>query len=67
LERKPDERVLEHNGNHHHYTVNKGPWALIFLREFNTKVEALVFEKKLKSLRNKDDIKMECGSYFIRR
>ena len=66
-ERKPSDRVFEHNGNHHHYTANKSPWVLIFLREFNTKKEALVFEKKLKSLRNKEFIKKEYGLFFITR
>ena len=64
---RPGERIKEHNSNHHHYTANKGPWVLIFLREFNTKKEALVFEKKLKSLRNKRFILEEFAQYFLKR
>jgi putative endonuclease len=66
-ERKPKNRVIEHNGNPHHYTANKGPWVLIFLREFDSKREALLFEKKLKSLRNKEFIQREYALYFISR
>jgi putative endonuclease len=64
-ERKPEERLAEHNGNHHHYTANKGPWVLIFLRTFKIRKDALAFEKKLKSLRNKSFIKREYSLYFI--
>jgi putative endonuclease len=64
---RPEERLKEHNGNHHHFTAGKGPWVLIFIREFHTKAEALMFEKKLKSLRNKDFILKEFASYFLKR
>ena len=66
-ERRPEERLIEHNGNHHHYTANKGPWVLIFVRQFDNKKEALVFEKKLKLLRNKEFIRKEYQQYFINR
>ena len=66
-ESKPDERLTEHNGNHRHYTANKGPWVLIFFREFEEERDALAFEKKLKSLRNKTFITREYCSYFLRR
>jgi putative endonuclease len=58
-EREPKERLIEHNGNHHHFTAHKGPWKLIFIRIFEDKTEALKFEKKLKSLRNKKFIQAE--------
>ena len=45
--------LIEHNGNRHHFTANKGPWKLIFVRAFDNKSDALKFERKLKSLRNK--------------
>ena len=64
--RDPGERVVEHNGNHHHFTGQKGPWKLIFIRAFETKGEALMFEKKLKSLRNKKFIYEQCAEYFLR-
>jgi putative endonuclease len=33
----------------HRYTYKKGPWRLIFKKEFNTRKEALLFEKYLKT------------------
>jgi len=66
-ERNPEERLKEHNGNHHHYTANKGPWELIFMRRFENKKDALSFEKKLKSFRNKEFIAREYAQYFIKR
>ena len=64
---RPEERVKEHNGKHHHFTADKGPWKLIFLRKFVYKHDALSFEKKLKSLRNKDFILREYAEYFLTR
>ena len=63
--RTPAERLLEHNGNHHHFTANKGPWKLIFVRNFDTKMDAFKFEKKLKSLRNKNFIRAEFSQFFL--
>jgi len=66
-EREPSERLIEHNGNHHHFTAHKGPWQLIFIRAFDNKKDALIFEKKLKSLRNKEFILREYQQYFLNR
>jgi putative endonuclease len=41
-------RLAEHNENKSFYTQGKGPWNLIFLKEFNSRSEALSFEKMLK-------------------
>jgi putative endonuclease len=65
-ERNPVERLIEHNGNHHHFTANKGPWKLIFVRTHENKSQALTFEKKLKSLRNKKFIREEFAEFFLR-
>ena len=65
-ERNPVERLIEHNGNHHHFTAHKGPWKLIFIRIFENKSEALKFEKKLKSLRNKKFIWEQFAEYFLK-
>jgi putative endonuclease len=64
-ERSPTQRLYEHNGNHHHFTANKGPWKLIFIRNFENKKGALSFERKLKSIRNKVFIKKEFEKYFL--
>jgi putative endonuclease len=66
-DRSPSIRLNEHNGNHHHFTANKGPWKLIFLRSFENKKDALRFEKKLKSLRSKRFIETEFAAYFLSR
>ena len=62
---RPEERLKEHNGNHHHYTAGKGPWILIFIRAFDLQNEAVLFEKKLKTLRNKEFIKSEFKEFFL--
>jgi len=64
-ERDPIERLIEHNGNHHHFTANKGPWKLIFARSFENKRDALQFENTLKSIRNKIFIRRKFREYFL--
>jgi predicted GIY-YIG superfamily endonuclease len=64
-ERDPLERLAEHNGNHHHFTANKGLWRLIFIRNFEVKSDALKFERNLKSLRNKIFIQVEFSQHFL--
>ena len=44
----PERRLFEHNNNFGRYTKNKGPWILIFLKEFQNKKEALVYERMVK-------------------
>ncbi len=65
-ERDPGQRVIEHNGNHHHFAANKGPWKLIFARSFEDRSDALKFERKLKSLRNKKFIRTEFAEFYSR-
>jgi len=48
------DRINRHNANQNKYTKNKGPWKLSFVKEFNTRSEAVIFENKLKSIKNKD-------------
>jgi putative endonuclease len=43
-----DQRFDDHQSNRAKYTRFKGPWKLIFKREFSNKSEALQFEKYLK-------------------
>ncbi len=52
-----EKRLWEHNNGLSRYTRNKGPWRLVFERNFDSKSEALQFEKRIKrfnsvSLRN---------------
>ena len=50
-----EERLSMHNNTNlqqarfHKTTYKKGPWRLVFKKEFKTRKEALVFEKYLKT------------------
>ncbi|WP_397546319.1 GIY-YIG nuclease family protein [Rhodothermus marinus] len=45
-------RLHEHNAGQTRSTRNRGPWQLIFARSFNTRAEAVRFERQLKRLKN---------------
>lgn len=60
-----DRRLVEYNAGQNKSTRGKGPWKLIFLKSFNSKIEAIRFELKLKKLRNKDYIRKEFSEYFF--
>lgn len=61
----PHRRLGQLNSDRNKSTKGRGPWELIFLREFATKKEATNFESKLKKLRNKEYIKITFAQYFI--
>jgi len=46
----PSRRLLEHNSDLSRFTAGKGPWILVYLKEFLAKREALVEERRLKCL-----------------
>jgi len=46
----PDQRFWEHNNDKSRYTSGKGPWKLVYLKGFSSKKEALIEERRLKSL-----------------
>lgn len=48
-----ERRLWEHNSGQNISTRNKGPWKMIFLWSFETELEAIRFELKLKKLKNK--------------
>lgn len=58
-------RIKEHNLGYTKSTKNKGLWKLIFIRRFDTKLEANRFELKLKRLKNKNYICKEFRKYFL--
>ncbi|KAA3614750.1 MAG: GIY-YIG nuclease family protein [Calditrichaeota bacterium] len=47
-----DDRIKRHNQNRNKYTSGKGPWELMFSKEFETRTEAMSFEKRLKGFKN---------------
>ena len=55
----PNRRLMEHNCGHTKSTRNKGPWNLIFSKEFASRQEALAFERSLKRLKNRNYILTE--------
>jgi putative endonuclease len=59
----PQQRLWEHNNNLSHYTAGKGPWTLIYIKEFRTKREALIDEKRLKKL-NRRSIELLIKEYL---
>ncbi len=48
-----DRRLEEHNSAEGKYTSERGPWKLIFLKSFESKSEALKYEKMLKRQNHK--------------
>jgi putative endonuclease len=48
-----ERRLKEHNSNQTKSIKNKGPWNLIFKKEFQSRSDAMKFEAKLKSLKNR--------------
>ncbi len=58
-------RLEEHNSDENKSTKAKGPWKIIFLREFNSNLDANKFELKLKKLRNKNFIRKDYSEFFL--
>ena len=60
-----EQRIKDHNSNRANFTRFKGPWVLIFSRDFQNKAECLKFEKELKRLKNKKYIRTAFDQYFL--
>ena len=45
-----EKRLWQHNNGLGRFTKDKGPWELVFSKEFEFKKEALIFERKIKRL-----------------
>ena len=60
-----DRRLSEHNSGQNKSTKGKGPWKLIFLKRFDSNLDANRFELRLKRFRNKKFIKTEYTEFFI--
>ena len=46
---EPEKRLTDHNQGRSPFTKGKGPWKQIYLKSFDTRSEAMAYEKKLKS------------------
>ncbi|MFC0771765.1 GIY-YIG nuclease family protein [Terrimonas alba] len=51
------ERMKSHNELGHDWTAKYRPWKLIYIKEFETKADALAYEKWLKTGTGRDFIK----------
>ncbi|WP_300663023.1 GIY-YIG nuclease family protein [Fluviicola sp.] len=49
----PTERLKKHNAKNKGFTNQAKDWEIVFLKEFETKSEALTFEKKIKAWKSK--------------
>jgi len=49
-------KVNRHNRDKNFTTKNKGLWKLFYHREFTTRSEAMIYEKKLKAYKSKEYI-----------
>ncbi|MCX6159039.1 MAG: GIY-YIG nuclease family protein [Ignavibacteriae bacterium] len=47
-----DKRLKEHNTNQSKSTKGKGPWGIIYSKEFKTRSDAMIYEMKLKKIKN---------------
>ncbi len=54
---EPEKRVADHNRGASSFTKGKGPWKLLYLKEFETRTEALACEKKFKAWKSPDRIR----------
>ncbi len=52
-----DDRVLRHNTGQNKSTKGRGPWVLIFSKQFDTRAEAMQLEKQMKSWKNPQKVK----------
>jgi putative endonuclease len=59
------QRISDHNSNRAKFTRFKGPWKLLFRRDFDDKKKALKFEIELKRLKNKNYIRTAFKEYFL--
>lgn len=49
----PTERLKKHNNKNKGFTNQANDWNIVFLKEFETKSEALDYEKQIKSWKSK--------------
>lgn len=49
----PEERLKKHNNKNKGFTNRANDWKIVFLREFNTKPDALSFEGQIKNWKSR--------------
>lgn len=53
-----EKRIISHNKGYTRSTKSKRPWKIIYTEECNSRSEAMKLEKKLKSWKKRDAIKV---------
>lgn len=56
-------RVSEHNNGLSRYTRHRGPWVLVYMREFKTRADAMEWERKVKARKSREYIEQLIESY----
>ncbi len=51
-----ERRLVEHNTGQSKYTRNRGPWELVFRKEFPTRSEAMRWEADLKARKSHEAV-----------
>ncbi len=49
----PQERLKKHNAKNNGFTNQSDDWKIVFLKSFDTKTDALAFEKQIKSWKSR--------------
>ena len=55
------DRLSYHNSGRSVYTKNRGPWKLLAYKTFNSRGEAMKYERYLKRLKNREKVLREFG------
>ena len=48
-----EERIIRHNTNQSNFTKNKGPWELVYFKQYPTRAEAMNEEARIKSMKSR--------------
>ena len=59
---EPARRLSDHNEDRSRYTAGRGPWKIVYLNNFIGKGEALIEEKRIKSLNRRSLEKLISGN-----
>ena len=49
----PTERLKKHNNKNNGFTNQTNDWEIVFLKKFDSKIEAYTFERKIKSWKSR--------------
>ncbi len=61
----PIKRLHYHNRGWNRSTNGRGPWILVFLKEFETAAQAMEFEIQLKRHKSKSYVLKKYSMYFL--